>query len=130
MKTHDKIRLMREERNWSQEEMAEKLNMSTTGYAKIERGESQVYLRKLEQIAEKFGVDLIELLSVGEKHIYLIIDNSNNGCNVIGSSGEIAHELQKLQLTVQHQKELLGQQQREITALQDIITLLKEAQAK
>lgn len=37
MKTHEKIRLMRELKQWSQETVAEKLNLSTNGYAKIER---------------------------------------------------------------------------------------------
>lgn len=32
---HDKIRLMREIRQWMQEEMASKMNMSLSGYAKI-----------------------------------------------------------------------------------------------
>ena len=35
---HDKIRMMREFRQLSQEDMAEKMNMSLSGYAKIERG--------------------------------------------------------------------------------------------
>ena len=39
MKVHEKIRLIRESKHWSQEDMAEKLNMSLNGYVKIERGE-------------------------------------------------------------------------------------------
>lgn len=35
MGMHDKIRLMREIRQWSQEDMADKMNMSLSGYAKI-----------------------------------------------------------------------------------------------
>ena len=42
METHEKIRLIRELNKWSQEEMAEKLAMSAGGYAKIERGETQL----------------------------------------------------------------------------------------
>ena len=38
MKTYEKIRLMREMNQWSQEDVADKLNLSTNGYAKIERG--------------------------------------------------------------------------------------------
>ena len=45
-----------------QEQMAEKLNMSLNGYAKIERGESKIYLDKLDQIAQVFDIDVIELM--------------------------------------------------------------------
>jgi transcriptional regulator with XRE-family HTH domain len=78
MKVHKKIRFMRDSKNWSQEEMAAKLNMSVNGYSKIERGETKAYIPKLEQISEVLEMDLIELMSFGEKHVYLISDNSNN----------------------------------------------------
>ena len=39
MSVNEKIRKFREAKDWSQEQMAEKLNMSLNGYAKIERGE-------------------------------------------------------------------------------------------
>lgn len=47
MSVNDKIRTIRETRNWSQEDMAEKMNMSKNGYAKIERGETKLNLHKL-----------------------------------------------------------------------------------
>ena len=45
MQTHDKIRSIREQSNWTQEDMAEKLNMSISGYSKIERGETKVNIK-------------------------------------------------------------------------------------
>ena len=51
MKVHEKIRFMRQSKNWSQDEMAEKLAMSISGYAKIEQGKSEASFSKLEQIA-------------------------------------------------------------------------------
>lgn len=42
MEIHEKIRMMRELNKWSQEDMAEKMEMSAGGYAKIERGETQL----------------------------------------------------------------------------------------
>ena len=44
MNVNEKIRIMREVRNWTQEEMAENLGMSHNCYAKIERGETKLYL--------------------------------------------------------------------------------------
>jgi transcriptional regulator with XRE-family HTH domain len=129
MKVQEKIRTMREAKNWLQEEMAEKLNMSVSGYSKIERGETNPHISKSEQIAEKFGIDVIELLSLGEKHVYLISDNGNNhGCNVIGSSTEIAFEIQKLQLQLSHKDEIIDFQKREIARLEEIIALMKKTE--
>lgn len=51
MKVHEKIRFLRHQKGWSQEQLAEKLGMTTQGYAKVERGETN-YLSKLEKIAE------------------------------------------------------------------------------
>jgi transcriptional regulator with XRE-family HTH domain len=56
MKVHEKIRFMRQSKGWSQEDMADKLNLSVNGYANIERGETDVQLSRLEKIAESFGM--------------------------------------------------------------------------
>ena len=50
MKINEKIKHLREGKHWSQEEMAQKLNMSKNGYAKIERGETSASLGRLEQV--------------------------------------------------------------------------------
>lgn len=113
MKIQEKIRFIREARDWSQEEMAAKLNMSTNGYAKIERGETKASIPKLEQIADIFGVELMELLSFGEKHVAFLLGDSNSGCNVIVGSSELAFEIQKLQLIVSHKDEIIGNQKQE-----------------
>ena len=60
MNVNEKIRMLRELNHWSQEEMAERLGMPHNGYAKIERGETKLYLEKLNQIAQIFNIDLSE----------------------------------------------------------------------
>ena len=47
--------------------MAEKLAMSAGGYAKIERGETQLNIPRLEQLAAIFKVDMWDLLKSGNK---------------------------------------------------------------
>ena len=69
MESSEKIKIMREMNQWTQEEVAEKLGMSTTGYAKIERGQTNVSVEKLKQIAQVFNLkveDLFELRQKGE----------------------------------------------------------------
>lgn len=126
MEVHEKIRFSRESKNWSQEKMAEKLNMSVSGYSKIERGETKVSIPKLKKIAEAFETELMELMFLGEKYTYFSgNDNSNNGYNIIGSAG-LTFEIEKLQLSLEHQKILLQQKDKDIARLEEIIQLLKE----
>ena len=77
MKVYEKIRFMRELKHWSQEEMADKLNMSVNGYANIERGETDVQLSRLEQISQVLGVELLELFSFGEKNVLCLTGDNN-----------------------------------------------------
>ncbi len=100
MQLNEKIRTVRESRNWSQEEMAEKLDMSTNGYSRIERGETKPTVQKLEKIAEIFGMDLIDLLSVSGKGVFYVFgeNSGSNSCNYYGSSQELTIEIEKLKL--------------------------------
>lgn len=121
METHDKIRAMREINQWTQEEMAEKLEMSANGYSKIERGVSSLNLEKLEQIANIFNIEAGELLTNDKPFFCIVGDNTNNNSsNYIGTE-----DTEKLQLIIEHKDELLAKQQDEITALKEIIELLK-----
>jgi len=134
MKVSEKIRSIRKSKDWTQEDMAEKLNMSVNAYAKIERGETNTLNPKLEKIAQALGVELLELLSL-DKNIYLANDNWNH--NIIGSSSEIAVEMQKLQIqlahkdeTLAHKDEIIDFQKREIARLEEIIALMKAANSQ
>ena len=126
MKFHDKIRYMRQSKNWSQEDMADKLGMSVAGYAKIEQGKTDAKFSKLEQIASVFNMDIVELLSLGEKNIICLIgDNSVNVSQIMGVSKDLVFEMQKLQLNLEHKEEMLSQKDKEIAALKEVIELLR-----
>lgn len=81
-----KIRKMRELRNYTQEFMAQELNMSPQGYSKIERDEVEVNYSKLEKIAEVLKINILNLLSFDEKQIFNVKVNHNhqlyNGSNI------------------------------------------------
>ncbi|WP_386693529.1 helix-turn-helix domain-containing protein [Lonepinella sp. MS14435] len=124
MTPNQKIRLMREEHNWSQEEMAEKLNMSPSGYAKFERGETRLYLDKLEKIAHIFNIDLTELLN--ERNICVLIsENSQQSSNYYGDNNAILLELEKLKVADEFKNQIIQQKDNEIASLKEIIALLK-----
>jgi transcriptional regulator with XRE-family HTH domain len=126
MEVYEKIRFLRESKNWSQEEMAEKLNMSLSGYTKVERGDTKISIPKLKKIAEVLETDLLELMCLGEKYVYFSgNDNSNNGYNIIGSP-ELAFEIQKQQLQLEMKDKELAMQQREIALKDKQISQLEE----
>ena len=126
MKTFEKIRKMREEKHWSQEEMAGKLNMSINGYAKIERGETRLNLPRLEQISEIFETDILDLIQTGGSGLsYQVGDNNSDIAFYATASHELAAEIARLKLIISHKDELLAQQARELATLQEMVALLK-----
>lgn len=131
MKVNEKIRSLRESKNWSQEEMANKLGMSTNGYAKIERGETRLYVPKLEQIADIFDIDVLELMSIGEKNIIMYHQESDNqSFNIICNSEELIHQISQLKLALNHKDELLKTKDEIIEVLHRENALLRETLAK
>ncbi|MBN6710397.1 transcriptional regulator [Canicola haemoglobinophilus] len=129
MKTNEKIRQLRESRQWTQEDMANKLSMSTQGYAKIERGDTRSNLDRLEQISEVFGIDVVELLAYGED-AQINFNNSANNSTFTNScfsfaSGDLELEIQRLQLMLSHKDELIENLKRENKLLIEMNELLK-----
>ena len=129
-KVNETIRNLREKNNWSQEDMAEKMNMSKNGYAKIERGETKLNLHKLEQIANIFNIDVLELIKNDDKNVLFFMNDHNT--NYYGSNENLTSEIDLLKLTISHKDELLKQRDlvieqkdSEISALKEIISLLK-----
>ena len=106
--------------------MASKLSMSTNGYAKLERGETRLYLNKLERIAEVFDIDVLELITPNDKNIVLISEHSSLSSNYYANSESADSEIEKLKLIIAHKDELLKQQEKEIFALQKVIMLLEK----
>lgn len=58
-----RLQLLRIEKNLTQEQMGEKLNLSTSAYCKIEYGETDLTLTRLNRIAEVLDMSAMELFS-------------------------------------------------------------------
>ena len=134
METGDKIRDLRKQRNWSQKDMAEKLEMSVNGYSKIERGETEPPLHRLNQISDALGVPIRELLPNNEGGIIFMINEGDNYQTYQSHSSQKLHELeaenQNLKLIIQHKEEIIANQQRELAQMQEILALLKQHLSK
>lgn len=59
---NENIKSIRELKNYSQQHMALRLNITQSGYSKIEKGGSGVSLEKLEEIASIFEMDLRDII--------------------------------------------------------------------
>ena len=128
MSVNEKVRLFRELNQWSQEEMAERMNMSVAGYAKIERGETNISLHKLKQIASVLQIDLLDLVSTHDSGVILVggENNQNHFRNNYYGNQAAELEVEKLKLELKHKYELLKQRENELETLRDIVNLLKQ----
>lgn len=61
-----KIRLLRHQKGWSQEDVAKRLDISIPAFSKIETGITDINLSRLEQIAILFDMSVVQLLTFNE----------------------------------------------------------------
>lgn len=130
MNVNDKIRMMREMNNWTQEYVADKLHMSLTSYAKLERGESRLHLDKLTKIAEVFQVSIADLLSLDKQGLIWLISGDGSGnysnLNYYNTHNERDFQIEKLTLQLQHKTEIIEQKDKLIEQLYAQISLLSK----
>lgn len=72
MSTGNNIKKLRELRNYTQSHVSEKLNMSLSGYSKIERDETEISVKRLEQIAVVLETDVRTILAFDQDKIFNI----------------------------------------------------------
>ncbi len=58
------IRTFRHQHGWSQEEVANRLGISIPAFSKIETGVTDINLSRLEQIANIYEIDVVQILSM------------------------------------------------------------------
>ncbi len=123
MKVCEKIKHLRQLQGWSQEDIANKLDMSPNGYGNIERGDTDVSLSKLEKIAELFEMELSELLDLNDKNVINLITGTQNNsqsqthCNIglsVSENAQLKNELEK-------QRAVNEQQAQEILYLRELV---------
>ncbi|MDB5023009.1 MAG: helix-turn-helix transcriptional regulator [Mucilaginibacter sp.] len=62
-----KIRLLRHQKGWSQEDVAKKLDISIPAFSKIETGITDINLSRLEQISVLFDMTVVQLLTFNDE---------------------------------------------------------------
>ncbi len=123
------MKLIRHIKQWSQEEVAHRLNISPSTYGSMERGETKLSLERLKELAKVFEMDLAQLLDSSEKNIFnfgsIEGDHCQNWCDHTQSEQfiELKHEVEKLRL-------LLQEREKEVTYLKRIIELSQNQNQK
>ena len=117
MQIGEKLKVMRQCKDWTQEELAEKLGLAVNTYAKIEQGKATIKLDKLEKVAQIMGVDVQELIDTNEKTVLNFAENCNpnhlSQGYILLTETQCVHELEKAILSIEQKDkelELLRQQ--------------------
>jgi transcriptional regulator with XRE-family HTH domain len=132
---HEKIKNVRVLRNYTQQHLADMLNISKQSYSKIESGETDVAYSRIEEIAKVLEVTPEFLASFDAKNL-LNIHNSNTGAGLITGvliSGQhdtaqitlYLQEIDKLKKEIEFLKKENSLQIQRAKDLEEIITLLK-----
>jgi transcriptional regulator with XRE-family HTH domain len=124
----NKLKKLRTDRGWTQENIAEKLCITPASYGYIERGETDLSVCRLIEIVAVFQLTIEEFFGIIEKNVFNFTQAHNSECHnyqVSFSASEkkdLEHELEKSQL-------LLQEREKEVEHLKKIIRLYEEKTA-
>lgn len=82
----EKIKNLRELRNFTQDYMAQQLDMTQAGYSKIEGGVTDISFSKMEEIASVLGVTIEDLIAFDSQKYFNSFNNvkgNNNGSVIV-----------------------------------------------
>ncbi|OBX51729.1 helix-turn-helix domain-containing protein [Moraxella nonliquefaciens] len=140
MKTQDKIRAIRTQQKISQEQMAERLDLTPQAYSKMESGKTKLSLDRIQQIAQILNIDVTELIHNNDNGVFLLInenctnENLNNGAIIYHGNQqsineqELKHDNEKMQLIITHKDEIIEQLKQENALLKQMLNLLNTQQ--
>ncbi|MEN0081120.1 helix-turn-helix transcriptional regulator [Flavobacterium lindanitolerans] len=92
--TRNKIRTIREVKGYSQDFMAEKLNISQKTYSRIESGQVKLDIERLYQISDILEVEPSDLLD-NETNVFNYYNKVQNSGNIFITSQEYIDHLNK-----------------------------------
>ncbi|HRO74542.1 MAG TPA: helix-turn-helix transcriptional regulator [Crocinitomicaceae bacterium] len=76
MNLHDKIKVIRLSKNYTQNFLADELGIDVTNYSRLERGEVSISVERLKKIAKTLGVNA----SIIRNHTVTLVARNDQGC--------------------------------------------------
>ena len=132
MEVYDKIKFLRFFRGWTQEIVASKLGITTHAYAKIERGDTDVNLSRLQQIAKVMGIELSQLFGLNEKNVFNLtnsqcqhFDNWHVSSSSTTGETEPQYESEKASFMIEQRDKEIEYLKQQVSDLREIIELFK-----
>ena len=104
-----KIKQIRELKNLTQDYVASQLQLTTRAYSKLESGETQLTINRLNEISSILEIEPLEILGFDDKQVF-------NNCKQEGNIG-INH--------INIPEKLIQQYEKTIQVLEDEVLLLK-----
>jgi len=98
-----RIKTLRQQRDWSQSDIAKLLNISVPAFSKIESDVTDVNISRLNQIAETFGVPVIDLISTQVEPSQSLLDEFKEAKNTIAAQSAKINQLQEYIITLYEQ---------------------------
>lgn len=95
MEVAHKIKKLRELKNLTQEYMADELGITQGAYSKIENGETDLSLSKLDKIAEILGVSAKEIVNFDEQMVFNVMHNQT-GNGLVINQNPLPDEMKRL----------------------------------
>ncbi len=114
-----RIRTFRENKGFSQEELAEKLHISRSTYQRIENGETNSWINHIENICHSLEVNLDDILKPEEGYTQI---NKENSANENSSNNMIQNQTNNYNIS----EKMLENLYDTIAALKEENRLLKE----
>ena len=111
MNIGDKIKKMRELKNYTQQHMADEMDLSLSGYGKIERNETDISISRLGKIAKVLDTDVSSILIFDHRNIINVTENKQAN---ISLGGQNINQLEMMEMIIAIYKQ-------EIELLKEII---------
>jgi transcriptional regulator with XRE-family HTH domain len=113
MQIGQKIKKLRELKNFTQEYMADQMDMTQPSYSKIESGETDVSYSKLEKIAKSLEIRPEDIMTFNENMVFNVMHNKDgqNGLVINQMSNDVKvlyeNQISSLKSENEHLKHLL-----------------------
>ncbi len=99
MKTGEKLRFLRQFNDFSQKQMADKLNMEVRSYNNLENDRVKIDFTRIEQIVNLFGLDLSEFTKIKDteefKRYLLSKSQKNMEADKVGMKTDLLNDHNK-----------------------------------
>jgi len=89
MNIGDNIKKFRELKNIPREQLASELGLSVSGYSKIERGEIDLTVSRVQEIAQILEVDVSQILNFDATQVFNISNNHLVQSNIAPKAGSM-----------------------------------------